>query len=259
MFSEAISGLNSAAGSTRSSMVMVAAPPVVMFTTTPTRSLIRPQERGEGGRALIGPPVARIARMEVDDRRPGLGGADGRVGDLFRRDREMRRHRGRVNRPCDRARDDDLPDRGHVASVPSTDRRAADDLEDRAKVDGILRATSPSRSTHVETPHAHGHRHGPRERPARSRRPSARRDHHRADGRSGPFRHLEHARRRDRRTEGARHRGPRPPDLDRLGQPAVRLLARGRAAATRRATRSRTSSQRSSATSSESARRSMRR
>jgi hypothetical protein len=38
MFSEAISGRNSAAGSTRSSMVIVAAPPVVMFTMTALRS-----------------------------------------------------------------------------------------------------------------------------------------------------------------------------------------------------------------------------
>ncbi len=40
MFSEATSGLKVAAGRTRSSTVMVGAPPVVMFTTTLERCLI---------------------------------------------------------------------------------------------------------------------------------------------------------------------------------------------------------------------------
>src|SRR3990170_6303991 len=40
MLSEATSGLKVAAGRTRSSMVMVAAPPVVMLTTHPERCLI---------------------------------------------------------------------------------------------------------------------------------------------------------------------------------------------------------------------------
>jgi hypothetical protein len=40
MLSEATSGLNVAAGRTRSSAVIVGAPPVVMFTTTFERCLI---------------------------------------------------------------------------------------------------------------------------------------------------------------------------------------------------------------------------
>ena len=40
MLSEATSGLNVAAGFTRSSTVIVGAPPVVMFTTQPERCLM---------------------------------------------------------------------------------------------------------------------------------------------------------------------------------------------------------------------------
>ena len=84
MLSEATSGLKVAAGRTRSSIVMVGAPPVVMFTTTSERCLITLRNGREGLRRLVGTAVLRIARMQVHDRGAGLGRADGGVGDLLR-------------------------------------------------------------------------------------------------------------------------------------------------------------------------------
>ena len=70
---------------TRSSTVMVGAPPVVMLTTTLRALLDHLEERRERLRRLVGPAVLRVARVQVDDRRAGLGRADGGVGDLARR------------------------------------------------------------------------------------------------------------------------------------------------------------------------------
>ena len=53
-------------------------------------------------------PVFGIAGMQMDDRRAGLGRADRRIGDLLGRDRQMRRHRRRVDRTRHGAGDDDL-------------------------------------------------------------------------------------------------------------------------------------------------------
>ena len=51
-----------------------------------------PQKRLERLGALIGTAVEGIARMQVDNRRPRLGGPDRRLGDLLGGDREMGRH-----------------------------------------------------------------------------------------------------------------------------------------------------------------------
>ena len=75
------------------------------------------QEAPEGLRRLVRPAGLGIARMQVDNRGARLGGADRRVRDLFRGDRQMRRHARRVDRARDRAGDDDLVF-CHVVSVP---------------------------------------------------------------------------------------------------------------------------------------------
>ena len=59
-------------------------------------------------RRLVGPAVLRVARMQMHDRGAGFGRAERRVGDLLRRDRQMRRHRRRVDRAGDGAGDDDF-------------------------------------------------------------------------------------------------------------------------------------------------------
>ena len=64
MLSEATSGLKVAAGLTRSSIDMVGAPPVVMFTTTPERCLmtLRNGEKASGvwsGRPSFGSRACR--------------------------------------------------------------------------------------------------------------------------------------------------------------------------------------------------------
>jgi hypothetical protein len=48
------------------------------------------EERLEQVGVLVGPPVHRIARVQVDDRRPSLGGTDGGFRDLRCGDRQMR-------------------------------------------------------------------------------------------------------------------------------------------------------------------------
>ena len=65
--------------------------------------------------------VDRIACMQVDDRRTGLGGADRGVGDLLWRDREVRRHRRRVDAARHRAGDDDFARLCH-RETPSSER-----------------------------------------------------------------------------------------------------------------------------------------
>ena len=116
MLSEATSGLKVAAGRTRSSIVMVGAPPVVMFTTTFERCLMTLQERREGLRRLVGPAVLRIARVQMHDRGAGLGRADRGIGDLLGGHRQMRRHRRRVDRAGDGAGDDDFAALRHVSN-----------------------------------------------------------------------------------------------------------------------------------------------
>ena len=57
--------------------------------------------------------VDRIARVQMDDRCAGFSRGDGGVFDLLRRDRQIRRHRGRVNRAGDGAGDDHFSLCGH--------------------------------------------------------------------------------------------------------------------------------------------------
>jgi hypothetical protein len=66
------------------------------------------QEARERLGRLVGPAGGEVARVQVQDRRARFGGRHRFVGDLLRRDRQVRRHRGRVDRPRDRAGDDDL-------------------------------------------------------------------------------------------------------------------------------------------------------
>ena len=95
---------------------MVGAPPVVMFTTTLERCLITLQERREGLRRLVGAAVLRIARMQMHDRGARFGSADRGIGDLLRGDRQMRRHRRRMDRAGDGAGDDDFAAFRHVSN-----------------------------------------------------------------------------------------------------------------------------------------------
>jgi hypothetical protein len=65
------------------------------------------QELHEGRR--IGRRAAvRIARVQVQDRGAGFGRADRLLGDLVAGDRQVGRHRRRVDRAGDGAGDDDL-------------------------------------------------------------------------------------------------------------------------------------------------------
>ncbi len=78
-------------------------------------------------------PVFGIARMQMDDRGAGFGGADRRFRDLARRDRQMGRHGRGVHGTGDGAGDDDFSV-GHgenlygwlVADGLAADRLAAD-------------------------------------------------------------------------------------------------------------------------------------
>ena len=85
-----------------------APPPVVMFTTASVLCLISGRKRMNTAGSGVGSPVSRVARVQVDDRRAGLGRGDRPCGDLLRRDRQVGRHAGRVDRAGDGAADDDL-------------------------------------------------------------------------------------------------------------------------------------------------------
>jgi hypothetical protein len=117
MLSEATSGLNFIAGSTRSSTRMVGAPPVVRFTTALVALLDARQEAAEGFGRLVRLAGLGVARMQVDDRRAGLGRADRRIADLVRRHRQVGRHRGGVDRAGHGAGDDDLALLGHGVAL----------------------------------------------------------------------------------------------------------------------------------------------
>ena len=76
------------------------------------------QERRERLQRLVGPPVFRVASVEMDDGGTGLGRLDRGLRDLVRRHRQMRRHRRRVDRARHGAADDDLVVVCHVAASP---------------------------------------------------------------------------------------------------------------------------------------------
>ena len=77
------------------------------------RLLDSSQERLEGLRALVRAAVDRIARVQVDNRCAGLRRAERALRDFLRRDRQVRRHRGRMDRAGDGATDDNFT-LGHV-------------------------------------------------------------------------------------------------------------------------------------------------
>ena len=76
------------------------------------------QELLEQRRVLARPAVLGIARVQVQDRGPGLGRGERRLGDLVRRHRQIGRHRRRVDRAGDGAGDDDFAGLGHGSAPP---------------------------------------------------------------------------------------------------------------------------------------------
>src|SRR6266478_2632194 len=68
------------------------------------------KDLGIGG----GPPVLRIARMKVQDRRPGLGGSDRIARNLVRGQRQIWAHRRGMDRTRDGAGYDDLATQRHL-------------------------------------------------------------------------------------------------------------------------------------------------
>ncbi|MCY1429045.1 hypothetical protein D9M71_449490 [compost metagenome] len=77
------------------------------------------QELTEQVDILARPAINGITRMQVDNRRPGFGCTDGGVGDFLRRDRQVRRHRRRMDGARDGAGDDDRAFFGHECSLRS--------------------------------------------------------------------------------------------------------------------------------------------
>jgi hypothetical protein len=71
------------------------------------------QETGEGLRRLVRLAGFGIARMQMQDRRPGLRRRDCLGCDLVRRNGKMRRHGRRMDRAGDGAGDDDFTLGGH--------------------------------------------------------------------------------------------------------------------------------------------------
>lgn len=67
--------------------------------------------------------VHRVAGVQMQDRRPCLCRPDRLIGDLVRRQCQMRRHRWGVHRSGDRTGDDDLAGRCHVTRIPYCRRR----------------------------------------------------------------------------------------------------------------------------------------
>ena len=71
-------------------------------------SFDRRQEPGPMRGVRRGAAGVRMARMQMQDRRPGLSRPYGLGGNLGPRDRQIGRHRRGMDRPGDGARDDDL-------------------------------------------------------------------------------------------------------------------------------------------------------
>ena len=82
MLSDATSGLSCSAGCSRSSIVIVAAPPVVKLSTTFERRLMSGANSRKYFGSCVGLPVDRIARVQMHDRGARFGRADRGVGDL---------------------------------------------------------------------------------------------------------------------------------------------------------------------------------
>ena len=88
-----------------------------MLMTASVRSLMRGRNCRKTfgiGRRLA---VLGVARVQVQDGRPLPRRADGVLGDLLRRDRQIGRLRRDMDRPGHRAGDDDLSGRGGHSSL----------------------------------------------------------------------------------------------------------------------------------------------
>ena len=82
MFSEHSSGWKRRAAAARSSSVIAVPPPVVMLITASSARLDLGQELREDVRVGGRPAGLRVAGVEVEDRRAGLGRGDRLLGDL---------------------------------------------------------------------------------------------------------------------------------------------------------------------------------
>jgi hypothetical protein len=89
-------------------MVMKGLPPLVKFTDGVGGPLDAREEGRERLRPLIGPAGLGVAGVKIEDRGACLGGFERRVDDLVRRDGQVGRHGGSVNRPGNGVGDDDL-------------------------------------------------------------------------------------------------------------------------------------------------------
>ena len=109
MFSEHSSGLNVRAASVRSSTVMPWPPPVVMLITASVWGVDRAAgTRAKSSGSGVGAPVSGSRACRWTIAAPACAAPIALVSDLVRRDREVRGHRGHMDRARDRAADDDL-------------------------------------------------------------------------------------------------------------------------------------------------------
>ena len=108
MLSEHISGEKAAAAAMRSSIVIMKLPPVVMLTTALVDCLMVGRKRLNNAGSPDGTSVGGIARVQMQDRRSGLGRADRLRGDVLGPIRQRIRHGRGMNRSGDCAADDHL-------------------------------------------------------------------------------------------------------------------------------------------------------
>ena len=113
MLSDATSGLSCSAGCSRSSIVIVAAPPVVKLSTTFERRLISGANSRKYFGSCVGLPSTGSRACRCTIAAPASRGADRGLGDFLRRHRQVRRHRRRVDRAGHGAGDDDFAALGH--------------------------------------------------------------------------------------------------------------------------------------------------
>ena len=118
MLSEATSGLKVAAGRTRSSAVMVGAPPVVMFTTTLERCLITLRNGAKASGVWSGRPSCGLRACRCTIAAPASAAPIAASAISWRGHRQMRRHRRRVDRAGNSAGDDDFTRLRHELSIP---------------------------------------------------------------------------------------------------------------------------------------------
>ena len=118
MLSEATSGLKVAAGRTRSSAVMVGAPPVVMFTTTPERCLITLRNGANASGDWSGRPSCGLRACRCTMAAPASAAPIAASAISCGGHRQMRRHRRRMDRAGDGTGDDDFARLAMSVSFP---------------------------------------------------------------------------------------------------------------------------------------------